>query len=86
MKEKKIIWKILLIIGLIPFLAVIIYGIFSSINGFSGICFFNCSKNYGLMAFRDSVIMYSYVLWPTYIIGIILIIISIIKINWYKRG
>ena len=45
----KFIWKILLIISLIPFIIVISYGIFSSINGFSGLCILNCTKEYGLI-------------------------------------
>lgn len=84
MNKNKLVWKILLIIGLIPFVIVLGYGIISSITGFSGICFYNCTKEYGLLAFIDSIIMYSYVYWPTYIIGLILIIFSLFKIKKNK--
>ena len=77
----KFIWKILLIISLIPFIIVISYGIFSSINGFSGLCILNCTKEYGLIAFRDSIISLSYICWPIYIISLILIVLAIIKIK-----
>jgi len=79
--KRKIIWIILLIIGIIPFAIPLTAGIYDSINGFSGICFLSCDKSYGFEALRDSIILYSYICWPTYIIGIILIIISIIKLK-----
>lgn len=79
--KKKILWKSLLIIGIIPFIAVLFYGLLSSINGFSGICIVSCKKYYGLLAFRDSVILYSFVFWPSYILGLVLILISILKLK-----
>lgn len=82
MKNKKIIWKIFLIIGLIPFVLVALYGLYSAIFGFSGLCF--CGNYYGLKAFIDSIILFSYIIYPTYIIGIILIILSIIKLRRKK--
>lgn len=88
-KTKKYIWKILLIIGILPFLGVLCYAIYSAIYGFKGLCFFYCTKEYGLLAFRDSIILYSIVYYPLYIIGAILVILSIIKIrknNTNKRG
>lgn len=81
MKNKKIIWKILLIIGLIPFIAVIGYGIYSAIVGFNVLCILNCVKTYGFIAFRDSIVIFSYLFWPTYIIGLILVEISIVKLK-----
>jgi len=81
MKNKNLVWKILLIIGLIPFFIVIGYGMYASINGFSALCVLNCTKEYGFIAFRDSVLLYSYVFWPTYIIGLILITLSVIKLR-----
>lgn len=81
MNNKKIIWKTLLLIGLIPFIIVIGYGLFSAISGKSYLCILNCTREYGFVAFRDSIILYSYLFWPTYIIGLFLIIFSIIKLR-----
>lgn len=83
MKKKKILWIILLIIGLVPLIIPLIYSIGNAIFGFSGICFIGCKNDYGLSAFFDSMVLYSFVFWPTYIIGLILIIVSII---FLKRG
>lgn len=78
MKNKRLIWIILLVLGSIPFVVALIYGIFSAINGFSGLCF--CPNYYGFTAFFDSILLFSFVYYPAYIIGIILIVLSIIKI------
>lgn len=83
MKKKKVLWIILLIIGLLPFIAVLTISILASIFGFSGLCLLECSYYYGFEAFRDSIILFSFVFWPAYIVGLILIIISII---FLKRG
>ena len=80
MKSKKI-WIVLLIVGIVTFVIPLIAGIFDSINGFSGLCFVGCERDYGIKAFIGSIYLYSYILWPTYIIGIILIILSIIKLK-----
>lgn len=81
MKKKKIVWIILLIAGIIPFAIPVITGIYDAINGFSGLCFVGCDNYYGFQAFIDSVYLYSFIFWPTYIIGVILIILSIIKLK-----
>lgn len=80
MKKNKIVWIVLLIIGIIPFAIPLIAGIYDSINGFSGLCFIACDNYYGFQAFLDSIYLYSFIFWPTYIIGAILIVLSIIKI------
>ena len=81
MKSKKI-WKILLFLGIIPIAIPLVDGIYSSITGFSGLCFGSgCISKYGFKAFIDSIFLYSFIFWPTYIIGLILIIISMIKIK-----
>lgn len=84
MKNKKIIWIVLLILGILSFAVPLGMGIFDSINGFAGLCFASCTKYYGFVAFRDSIILYSYLMWPTYIIGLILIVLSIIKLKKKK--
>lgn len=80
-KNKKLIWIVLLFIGIIPFVIPLIAGIYDSITGFSGLCFIECDNYYGFQAFIDSIYLYSFIFWPTYIIGAILIILSIIKLK-----
>jgi len=86
MKRKNILWKIVLIIGILPFLVAFILGLYSGITGFSGLCILNCKDVYGIQAFVDSLIMYSYIFWPTYIIGLIMILISILLMKTKKRN
>ena len=81
MKNKKLIWKILLVVGIIPFVVALYAGIYHSITGFSGICILDCKYYYGFQAFKDSIILYSFIFWPTYIIGAILIILSMFKLR-----
>lgn len=81
MKKKKILWLILLILGIIPIAIPLVSGIYSAFAGSSGLCFTQCNYVYGLEAFLDSVVLYSYLFWPTYIVGLILIIISIKKLR-----
>ena len=81
MKKKKIVWISLLIVGIIPFAIPLIAGIYDSITGFSGLCFIECDNYYGFQAFIDSIYLYSFIFWPIYIIGVILIILSIIKLK-----
>ena len=80
-KKKKIVWISLLIVGIIPFAIPLIAGIYDSLIGFSGLCFIECDNYYGFQAFIDSIYLYSFIFWPTYIIGVILIILSIIKLK-----
>ena len=80
--KKKILWKIIFILGLIPFVLTLIVGIYFSIIGFSGIYF--GGSYYGLNAFIDSIIYIGFLYYPIYIVGFILIIMSIIKINKNK--
>ena len=85
MKKKKVIWLILLIVGIMPFVIPLITGIYDSIVGFSGLCFVGCDNYYGFPAFVDSIYLYSYLLWPTYVIGGVLIILSIIKLKNLRK-
>lgn len=79
--KRNIIWKIILILGILPFVVSLGFGIYSAITGFSGLCILNCKDIYGIQAFLDSIIMYSYIFWPTYIVGLIAIITSVIFIK-----
>ena len=78
---KKKFWIVFLIVGIIPFIIPIISGIYYSRRGYSVLCWWQCDYYYGFNAFIDSIILYSYILWPTYIIGIVIIVLSIIKLK-----
>jgi len=66
MKKKDSISKYLILTGTLPFIIAILSGIYkTTIESWN---------------FINWLILYSYVFWPTYIIGILLIIIGIIKI------
>ena len=74
-------WTLLLIVGMIPFIVPLVYGIYNSINGFSGLCLWPCDYDYGFKAFADSIMFYSFIFWPTYIIGIVLVFLSVKKLK-----
>ena len=64
--KNKLIWKVLLIIGIIPFVIPFVLGFYRmSIESWT---------------LPDWLIMYSFIYWPTYIIGLVLIVISVYKI------
>ena len=67
MKNKKL-WWILLIIGIIPFIAPLIGFAYEMINSSS-------------WTFMDWMVLYSVVYWPTYIVGLILMIVSVCKLR-----
>lgn len=73
---KKKLWFILFILGLSPFVILLIGGIYASMIGFSPI--WMSTIHYGWDAFRNHVILWSYLYWPSYIVGMILIIVSMI--------
>lgn len=70
MKNKKRVWKILLYLGTAPFLFAL------------GFCFVSSMLDRGgplKMTFWDYLIFYSFLYWYTYIIGIIVIVLSVIN-------
>ena len=82
MKKKKIIiWQVLLLIGLLPFVVPILLGFISIFTGFS----FLAAYSTGFEALFGVLSFWSFLFWPTYIIGIILIIISTIKIKKQRQ-
>lgn len=76
MKKKNLLWKILLALGFVPFAGVLISGIYKAITGFSGLSI-STPPSYGFAAFLEWVILVSFLYWPLYIIGGLLIIVSI---------
>ena len=65
MKHKKL-WWVLLLVGMIPFAAPFISFAYEMINSSS-------------WTFIDWLVLYSFVYWPTYIVGLILIILLVCK-------
>ena len=66
--KNKMLWWILLIIGFIPLAAPFIGFAYEMIN----------SSSWTLV---DWLVLYSFVYWPTYVIGAVLIIISVCKLR-----
>ena len=67
MKNKEF-WWVLLIVGIVPFAAPFIGFAYEMINSSS-------------WSFADWLVLYSFVYWPTYVVGLILIIISVCKLR-----
>ena len=65
---QKWMWKILLCLGCVPFLIAV------------GFCLVTCLTD-SWSSFWDCVILYSFLYWPTYVIGIVLIVLSVVKIR-----
>jgi magnesium-transporting ATPase (P-type) len=67
MKNKKL-WWVLLVLGIIPFAVPFMGFAYEMIN----------SSSWTLV---DWLVLYSFVYWPTYVVGLILIIISVCKLR-----
>lgn len=86
-KIKKIIWTILLIIGILTFVITLAIGAYHSIFGIhDGICIL-CDRPlvYGLEAFMVVMIFAGWLFWPAYVIGIVVIILAIIRLAILKK-
>ena len=68
---KAIIWKVLLLIGIFPFVLPFVLGVYRiSIESWTMI---------------DWLVMYSFIYWPTYIVGSVLVVVSLKKIVRQKK-
>ena len=68
---KAIIWKVLLLIGIFPFVLPFVLGVYRiSIESWTMI---------------DWLVLYSFIYWPTYVVGIVLIIVSLKKLLKQKE-
>ena len=66
-----LIWKILLVLGIFPFVLPFVLGIYRmSIESWTMI---------------DWLVLYSFIYWPTYVVGIVLIIVSLKKLLKQKE-
>ena len=81
LKYKKVIWIILLILGICPFVLILSRGIYDAINGYSFMCFLDCNYTYGIKGFCDSVLTNAFFSGGLLVLGFVLIIISIIKLK-----
>lgn len=75
------IWELVILLGIAPFIYVIVSGIYNAIVGFSGLCITGCTDSYGISAFIDWVLLFSFVFWPAYVVGLILMILGIIMVR-----
>ena len=66
--KNRLLWRILLILGMIPFVIPFLTFAYEMINASSWVLV-------------DWLIMYSFVFWPTYVVGFILIIVSVYKLK-----
>ena len=69
MKNRQWIWKLLRLLGVAPFLFAFGFCFVTSLLDFGGEVFHKTS-------FLDYLIMWSFLYWPTYVIGIALIALS----------
>lgn len=65
--KNKVLWKILLVVGIIPFVFPFIHFAYEML----------ISSSWTLV---DWLVLYSFLYWPTYVIGLILISVSIYKL------
>lgn len=72
-------WKIVLFLGITPFLAAILSGFYAAITGFSGFAIMSPNL-YGWAAFTEWIVLYSFIFWPTYVIGLVLILLAVAKL------
>ena len=74
-------WKAILFIGCLPFLSCLWTGIDRAVNGFS---FLWSPVEKGLDAFLTAVLLFSYLFWPAYLIGLMLILVSVFALIYLK--
>lgn len=75
-RVKEIICIIFTILGISMVILPFLGGMNAVINGYSSslLCLDDCELIYGLKAFLDYVLFYSWICWPSYIIGVITLI------------
>ena len=80
--NKKLLFKILIIIGIVPFAFAVATGIYAAVTGFAGVAI-TSPPQYGFDAFIEWIFLYSYIFWPTYIAGAVSIVAAfVIKIKF----
>ena len=69
--KQKFIWKVLLVLGIFPFVLPFVLGVYRMII-----------ESWTMF---DWLVLYSFIYWPTYIIGLVLIIVSLKKLLKQKE-
>ena len=75
-------WKLILGIGALPYGACLWYGLDAAING-SSILGGPASK--GLEGFGLGVLVWTYLYWPSSLIGLMLIMVSVFALAYLKK-
>ena len=78
--KKRVLYWILLWLGVMPFICLLVIGIISSIFGTT----FMFSDIYGLEAFGMAIIVYCIAYWPILVVGLILSIVGISGLRKHK--
>jgi len=79
-KIKKVLWVVLILIGVTPFVITGVIGIESAINGENGFCA-DCPDEFGMTAFCGTILTAVILFAPIYVVAIIIIIFSILKLK-----
>jgi len=65
--KRRLIWKILLIVGIAPLVFPLLFGLYRASTESATL--------------SDWLILYSFLYWPTYLVGIVLVALSAYKLN-----
>ncbi len=79
--KNRVFWKTVLFTGCLPFIGCLWTGLDRAINGFS---FLWSPVEKGLDAFLSAVLLFSYLFWPGYLIGLMLILVSVFALIYLK--
>ena len=82
-KQNSVLWIILLIVGLLPWLLLLVVSISSIFEGFS---FIDQHSIYGIDAFKSSFVLLGYVFSPVLIIGAALVLLSLVRLDKIKTN
>ena len=85
LKKKLFINKVLFFIGILPFIFLLCNSVYKSIVGSTRGCFWMCEKKYGLEVFIDEFMLGLTILWPLYLVGLLFIIYSVVRLVKLKR-
>lgn len=74
-------WKAVLFLGCTPYLACLWAGVDGAI---SGISFLWGSAENGLDGFLTAVLFFTYLFWPAFLIGLMLILVALLALAYLK--
>ena len=86
-KKRRIIWIIMLIVGILPFAITLLTGIISAVTGIYDEMCILCNRElvYGIEAFMTVMIFAIYLFWPAYIIAAIIILVAVIRLVYLQK-